>query len=125
MSRIVTSISIFILVISLAVCETLYVSNISKQTMAKLDTAIEQYNKGEIEKSEKSVKEADKIWEDNTERMNAFLVHDNVDEVAGRISTANSTLKYQTERFPIECASAMDSLKVIIYSMLPSWDNIL
>lgn len=125
MSRIVTSISIFILVISLAVCETLYVSNISKQTMAKLDTAIEQYDKGEIEKAEKSVKEADKIWEDNTERMNAFLVHDNVDEVAGRISTANSTLKYQTERFPIECASAMDSLKVIIYSMLPNWDNIL
>lgn len=125
MSRIVTSISIFILVISLAISETVYVSNISKQVMSKIETAVEEYNNGEIEKAEKAIKEADKLWEDNTEYMNAFLVHDNIDEVAGRISTANTTLKYQTERFPIECVSAMDSLKVIIYSMLPSWDNIL
>lgn len=125
MSRIVTSISIFILVVSLAICETLYISDISKQTMAKLTTAIEQYNKGEIEKAETSMKEADKIWEDNTEFMNAFLIHDNTDEVAGRISTASVTLKHQKERFPIECAGAIDSLKIILYSMLPSFDNIL
>ena len=125
MNRIVTSISIFILIISLTICETVYVSNISKQTMAKLETAIEQYENGEIENAEKSVSEADKIWEDNTECMNAFLVHDNIDEVAGGISTAKMTLEYQQARFPIECASAMDSIKIILYSMLPSWDNVL
>lgn len=125
MNRIITAISIFILVIALAICETVYITSTSKQVMAKLDTAIEHYNNGEIKKAEEDIKSADKIWEDNTELMNAFLIHDSTDEVAERISTAKVTLKYQKERFPIECANAMDSLKVIIYSMLPQIDNIL
>ncbi|MEE1280785.1 MAG: DUF4363 family protein [Acutalibacteraceae bacterium] len=125
MNRIVTAISIFILLIALAICETVYITGTSKQVLEKLDTAIEHYNKGEIKKAEEDIKLADKIWEDNTQLINAFLIHDNTDEVSERISTANATLKYQKERFPIECASAIDSLKVIIYSMMPQIDNIL
>ena len=125
MNRIITAISIFILLIALAICETVYITSTSKQVLAKLDTAIEHYNNGEIKKAEEDIKLADKIWEDNTQLMNAFLIHDNTDEVSERISTANVTLKYQKERFPIECASAIDSLKVIIYSMMPQIDNIL
>ncbi|MEE0266089.1 MAG: DUF4363 family protein, partial [Acutalibacteraceae bacterium] len=92
--------------------------------ISKLDIAVEQYNKGEIEKAEKNIKSADEIWEKNTKYMNAFLIHDNTDEVAERIAIAEVTLKYQHQRFPIECASAKDSLKIIIYSMLPQLDNI-
>ncbi len=125
MNRIVTAILIFILVIALAICETVYITSTSKRVLAKLDTAIEHYNSGEIKKAENEIKSADKIWEDNTKLMNAFLIHDSTDEVSERISTASVTLKYQKERFPIECASAIDSLKVIIYSMMPQIDNIL
>ncbi|MEE1076532.1 MAG: DUF4363 family protein [Acutalibacteraceae bacterium] len=125
MNRIVTAILIFILVIALAICETVYITSTSKRVLAKLDTAIEHYNSGEIKKAENEIKSADKIWEDNTQLMNAFLIHDSTDEVSERISTASVTLKYQKERFPIECASAIDSLKVIIYSMMPQIDNIL
>lgn len=125
MNRIVTAISIFILVIALAICETVYITSTSKRVLTKLDTAIEHYNKGEIKKAEEDIKSADKIWDKNTEIMNAFLIHDSTDEVSERISTANVTLKYQKERFPIECASAIDSLNVIIYSMMPQIDNIL
>ncbi|MEE0061450.1 MAG: DUF4363 family protein [Acutalibacteraceae bacterium] len=124
MKRIVTAIVIFLLLISLSIFETVYINNISKQVISRLDSAVEQYNNGEIEKAEKNIKTADKIWEDNTKFMNAFLIHDNTDEVAERIATAEVTLKYQKERFPIECASAKDSLKIIIYSMLPQFDNI-
>ncbi len=125
MKRIVTAIVIFMFVISLAVCEAVYVTKTSKKVMAKLDTAVEQYNNGEFEKAEKIINTADKIWEDNTIYMNAFLIHDNVDDVSERIATAQVTLKYQKERFPIECASAKDSLNIVIYSMLPQFDNIL
>lgn len=125
MNRIVTAISIFILVIALAICETVYITGTSKQVLEKIDTAIEHYNNGEIKKAENYIKSADKIWEDNTQLMNAFLIHDSTDEVSERISIANATLKYQEERFPIECANAIDSLKVIIYSMMPQIDNIL
>lgn len=124
MKRIVTSIVIFLLLISLSVFETVYINKISKQVISKLDIAVEQYNKGEIEKAEKNIKSADEIWEKNTKYMNAFLIHDNTDEVAERIAIAEVTLKYQHQRFPIECASAKDSLKIIIYSMLPQLDNI-
>ena len=125
MNRIVTAISIFILVIALAICETVYITGTSKKVLAKLDTAIEHYNSGEIKMAEEEIKSADKLWEKNTEIMNAFLIHDSTDEVSERISTASVTLKYQKERFPIECASAIDSLNVIIYSMMPQIDNIL
>jgi hypothetical protein len=125
MNRIVTAISIFILVIALAICETVYITSTSKKVLSKLDTAIEHYNKGEVKKAEEEIKLANKVWEKNTEIMNAFLIHDNTDEVAERISIASVTLKYQKERFPIECESAIDSLNVIIYSMMPRVDNIL
>ncbi len=125
MKRIVTAIAIFMLLISLSIFETVYITKISNQVIIKLDTAVEKYNNGEIEKAEKNIKSADKIWEENTKYLNAFLIHDNTDEVAERIATAEVTLKYQKERFPIECASAKDSLKIIIYSMLPQFDNIL
>ena len=113
------------LLISISIFETVYITKISNQVISKLDTAVEKYNNGEIDKAEKSIKTADKIWEENTKYLNAFLIHDNTDEVAERIAIAEVTLKYQKERFPIECASAKDSLKIIIYSMLPQFDNIL
>lgn len=125
MKRIVTAIVIFMLLISLSIFETVYITKISNEVISKLDTAVEKYNNGEIEKAEKNIKTADKLWEENTKYLNAFLIHDNTDEVAERIATAEVTLKYQKERFPIECASAKDSLKIIIYSMLPQFDNIL
>ena len=125
MKRIVTAIVIFMLLISISIFETVYITKISNQVISKLDTAVEKYNNGEIDKAEKSIKTADKIWEENTKYLNAFLIHDNTDEVAERIAIAEVTLKYQKERFPIECASAKDSLKIIIYSMLPQFDNIL
>lgn len=125
MNRMITAVSIFILLIALAISETIYVTGTSKKVLTKLDTAIEHYNKGEIKRAEEDIKSADRLWEKNTELMNAFLIHDNTDEVAERISIASATLKYQSERFPIECAGAIDSLNVIIYSMMPQIDNIL
>ena len=125
MKRIVTAIVIFLLLIVLSIFETVYITKISNQVISKLDTAVEKYNNGEIETAEKSIKTADKIWEKNTRCLNAFLIHDNTDEVAERIAIAEVTLKYQKERFPIECAGAKDSIKIIIYSMLPQFDNIL
>lgn len=125
MSRIITAISIFILVIALAVFETVYITNKAKEVVNEIEKAREYYDIYNLEMAEKSIKKADKIWEDNTEIMNAFLVHDNTDEVSERIATADVTLKYQSERFPIECANATDSLNIIIYSMLPQIDNIL
>jgi hypothetical protein len=124
MKRIVTAIVIFMLLILLSVFETIYITKISDQVISKLDTAVEQYNNGKIDKAKNDIETADKIWEKNTKYLNAFLIHDNTDEVAERIAIAEVTLKYQQQRFPIECASAKDSLKIIIYSMLPQLDNI-
>ena len=50
MNRMITAISIFILLIALAISETIYVTGTSKKVLTKLDTAIEHYNKGEIKR---------------------------------------------------------------------------
>ena len=125
MSRIVTVIAIFLVVISLAVCESVYTINVSEQVKGELQSAVEAYNKNDKEKAMKSIKKADEIWEDNTSFLDVFLVHNNVEEIAQKIISAEQTLKYDDEYFPIECEGAIASLKIMIYSMLPYFDNIL
>lgn len=125
MNRIIIVVVIFLLVIGLAVCESVYTINVSEQVKYQLNTALETYNDGDSKKAEESLKKADKIWNDSTVFLDAFLIHDNIEEIAERIAAARSTLKYDSEHFPIECERAVLSLKVVIYSMLPYFDNIL
>lgn len=125
MNRIITVVVIFILVIGLAVCESAYTINVSEQVKYQLNTALESYNDGDIEKAEESLKKADKLWKNSTVFLDAFLNHDNVEDIAERIAETRSTLKYDSENFPIECEGAVLALKVVIYSMLPYFDNIL
>ncbi len=125
MNRIITVIVIFLLVIGLAVCESVYTISVSEQVKYQLNTALELYKDGDSEKAEESLKKADTLWNNSTVFLNAFLNHDNVEEIAERISATRSTLKYDSEHFPIECERAVLSLKVVIYSMLPYLDNIL
>lgn len=125
MNRIITVVVIFLLVVGLAVCESVYTINVSEQVKYQLNTALKAYNDGDSEKTEESLKKADKLWNNSTVFLDAFLNHDNVEEIAEKIAAARSTLKYDGEHFPIECERAVLSLKVIIYSMLPYFDNIL
>ena len=124
MGRIVTAIIIFIVIIGLTIGETAYTINVSEQVKSNLNSSMESYLNKDIDTAKRKLNDADQLWNESTMLLDAFLIHDNTDEVAERIATAEVTLKYQKERFPIECASAKDSLKIIIYSMLPQFDNI-
>lgn len=125
MKRVVTAIIMFIAVISLAICESVYTINVSENTKSKLESALKDYFNDNSDKADKKMKEAYEYWENSTPFLNIFLVHDNTDNIAEKISTAESTLKYDIEDFPIECEKAEKSIDVIIYSMLPYFDNIL
>lgn len=125
MNRGVITVVIFLLVIGLAVCESVYTISVSEKVKYQLTTALEAYNDGDSKKAKENIETADQLWNDSTVFLDAFLIHDNTENIAEKISIARSTLKYDSEHFPIECESAVLSLKVVIYSMLPYFDNIL
>lgn len=125
MGRTVAAISIFVLIIGLAVFESIFTINISEQVKAELNDALTAYNHSDTKSAETHLNKADKIWGDNTWILDAFLIHDNTEDIAGKISTAKNTLKYNKKCFPIECSSAIESLDIVIYTMLPFFDNVL
>lgn len=125
MNRIITAIAIFLLIVGLAVCESVYTINISEKVKYQLNTALELYNNGDSKKAEENIKKADKLWSDNTAFLDAFLIHDNTEDIAEKIAIAKNTLKYDSKHFPVECERAILSLEVVIHSLLPYFDNIL
>lgn len=125
MSRMITAITIFLTVIGLSICESVYTINVSEDVKSVLNSSVEAYNDGDEENAMESIKEAKEVWDKNSAFLEAFLIHDNIEEIAEKITIAEKTLKYDHEHFPIECEGAIASLKVMIYSMLPYVDNIL
>lgn len=125
MSRTITAIAIFIVIIGLAIFESAYTINVSEQVKNELSTALEEFLDENQEQAEKHIENAEKIWQENTTVLDAFLVHDDTETIADEISYAKNTLKYNNGHFPIECEKAIDSLKIIIYTMIPFLDNIL
>lgn len=125
MSRVITAIIMFIAIVSLAITESAYTINVANKTADQLETALEAYKSGDKKSAEHQMKEVHQYWKDCTPFLNAFLIHDNTDDIAEKISTAESTLKYESEDFPIECEKAQEAIDVVIYSMLPYFDNIL
>jgi len=125
MSRIITAVAIFVVVIGLAIFETVYTVNISEQVKDELKQAIESYDDDHHNEAKKHIESAEKIWKNHTGLLDTFLIHDNTEEVANEIAVAKNTLKYNSENFPVECEEAVDSLELLIYSMLPFIDNVL
>ncbi len=125
MGRVVTALVMFIGIISLTVYETAYTINVSEQVKSQLDSSLESYINDDKNSAKEMLKNANKLWNDSTMLLDMFLIHDNTENIAEKISTAETTLEYNQKLYPIECEKAINSLKVVIYSMLPYFDNIL
>lgn len=88
MSRTITAIAIFIVIIGLAIFESAYTINVSEQVKNELSTALEEFLDENQEQAEKHIENAEKIWQENTTVLDAFLVHDDTETIADEISYA-------------------------------------
>lgn len=125
MGRIVTAIIIFIVIIGLTIGETAYTVNVSEQVKSNLNSSMESYLNKDVETANKKLNDADQLWNESTMLLDVFLIHDNTENISEKISTAKSTLEYNPKLYPIECKKAVESLNVVIYAMLPYFDNVL
>lgn len=124
MSRIITAVLIFVSIFGLTVYESSYTAKISNQVKDKLETSVEHFLNDELELSKTDLQSADKLWNDSIELLNIFLIQNDTENIADKISVSENALEYNKDLFPIECEKAVASLEIIIRSVKPYFDNI-
>lgn len=124
MSRIITGVLIFISIFGLTVYESSYTAKISNQVKEELETSVVHFLNDELELSKTALQSADKLWNDSKELLNIFLMQNDTENIADKISVSENALEYNKDLFPIECKKAVDSLEVIIRSVKPYFDNV-
>lgn len=114
MSRFITAIIIFTLIISSSVASVIYISKSENVLQSHLDTIIESATSGDMQEAEKYSKQFVEKWDSLEPFLIMLIRHHSVDEITKYSARLSTYCKYEK---PAEAVAEAHMIKTILKHM--------